>query len=112
MIRRPPRSTQPTTLFPYTTLFRSLGGQNLIEAAAAGCPALIGPHTFNFAEAAEQAVARGAALRVADGVELVQQVERLGRSPETLAAMGAAGLAFAAENRGATARIMALLPTL
>jgi pyruvate/2-oxoglutarate dehydrogenase complex dihydrolipoamide acyltransferase (E2) component len=24
MIRRPPRSTQPTTLFPYTTLFRSL----------------------------------------------------------------------------------------
>jgi ribosomal protein S12 methylthiotransferase len=26
MIRRPPRSTQPTTLFPYTTLFRSLRG--------------------------------------------------------------------------------------
>jgi hypothetical protein len=25
MIRRPPRSTQPTTLFPYTTLFRSNG---------------------------------------------------------------------------------------
>jgi hypothetical protein len=25
MIRRPPRSTQPTTLFPYTTLFRSEG---------------------------------------------------------------------------------------
>jgi S-adenosylmethionine uptake transporter len=25
MIRRPPRSTQPTTLFPYTTLFRSVG---------------------------------------------------------------------------------------
>jgi acyl-CoA reductase-like NAD-dependent aldehyde dehydrogenase len=32
MIRRPPRSTQPTTLFPYTTLFRSvtleLGGKS------------------------------------------------------------------------------------
>ena len=26
MIRRPPRSTQPTTLFPYTTLFRSGSG--------------------------------------------------------------------------------------
>jgi glycine dehydrogenase subunit 1 len=26
MIRRPPRSTQPTTLFPYTTLFRSYPG--------------------------------------------------------------------------------------
>ncbi|MGE5386627.1 MAG: lipid IV(A) 3-deoxy-D-manno-octulosonic acid transferase, partial [Betaproteobacteria bacterium] len=26
-----------------------LGGQNLIEAAACGCPVLVGPHTFNFA---------------------------------------------------------------
>src|SRR3546814_11427403 len=26
MIRRPPRSTLPDTLFPYTTLFRSSGG--------------------------------------------------------------------------------------
>src|SRR3546814_19784307 len=25
MIRRPPRSTRPDTLFPYTTLFRSIG---------------------------------------------------------------------------------------
>src|SRR3546814_1110616 len=25
MIRRPPRSTHPDTLFPYTTLFRSVG---------------------------------------------------------------------------------------
>jgi L-ascorbate metabolism protein UlaG (beta-lactamase superfamily) len=35
MIRRPPRSTQPTTLFPYTTLFRStvspLGFDRVIE---------------------------------------------------------------------------------
>jgi UDP-N-acetylmuramate-alanine ligase len=33
MIRRPPRSTQPTTLFPYTTLFRSL--DELVAAIAA-----------------------------------------------------------------------------
>jgi hypothetical protein len=41
MIRRPPRSTQPTTLFPYTTLFRSfehatrtlaLGGEDSFNA--------------------------------------------------------------------------------
>jgi GNAT superfamily N-acetyltransferase len=31
MIRRPPRSTQPTTLFPYTTLFRSRFFINQIE---------------------------------------------------------------------------------
>src|SRR3546814_5909345 len=28
MIRRPPRSTRTDTLFPYTTLFRSLGGRD------------------------------------------------------------------------------------
>src|SRR3546814_9544452 len=28
MIRRPPRSTRTDTLFPYTTLFRSGGGQD------------------------------------------------------------------------------------
>src|SRR3546814_10245576 len=28
MIRRPPRSTRTDTLFPYTTLFRSLAGQD------------------------------------------------------------------------------------
>jgi methyl-accepting chemotaxis protein len=36
MIRRPPRSTQPTTLFPYTTLFRSLALNAAVEAARAG----------------------------------------------------------------------------
>ena len=28
--------------------FAPLGGQNLIEAAACGCPVVMGPHTFNF----------------------------------------------------------------
>src|SRR3546814_15718176 len=32
MIRRPPRSTRTDTLFPYTTLFRSLLGRESIEA--------------------------------------------------------------------------------
>jgi DNA polymerase-3 subunit delta len=34
MIRRPPRSTQPTTLFPYTTLFRSVSP--LVNAVLGG----------------------------------------------------------------------------
>src|SRR3546814_5320151 len=32
MIRRPPRSTRTDTLFPYTTLFRSVGGRVLEDA--------------------------------------------------------------------------------
>jgi len=41
-----------------------LGGQNLIEASAVGCPVLIGPHTFNFMQVTEDAISAGAALRV------------------------------------------------
>src|SRR3546814_3418303 len=35
MIRRPPRSTRTDTLFPYTTLFRSLAGEVYISPAMA-----------------------------------------------------------------------------
>src|SRR3546814_4162196 len=35
MIRRPPRSTRTDTLFPYTTLFRSLAARELMRVAAA-----------------------------------------------------------------------------
>src|SRR3546814_3004905 len=37
MIRRPPRSTRTDTLFPYTTLFRSVGGvAGLLHPPVAG----------------------------------------------------------------------------
>jgi 3-deoxy-D-manno-octulosonic-acid transferase len=44
--------------------FAPLGGQNLIEAAACGCPVIMGPSTFNFADAAQLAEEAGAAVRV------------------------------------------------
>src|SRR3546814_5112656 len=37
MIRRPPRSTRTDTLFPYTTLFRSLGNTQ-VNCLAGICP--------------------------------------------------------------------------
>lgn len=86
-----------------------LGGQNMIEAAAAGCPALFGPHTWNFLEAAEQAVARGAARRVADGAELRAALLELRQDPAARQAMAAAGLAFTAANRGAVEKVLALV---
>ena len=46
--------------------FAPLGGQNLIEAAACSCPVVLGPHTFNFAEATTQALQAQAAVRVDD----------------------------------------------
>jgi 3-deoxy-D-manno-octulosonic-acid transferase len=97
--------------------FAPLGGQNLIEAAACGCPLLMGPHTFNFAQAAELALAAGAARRV-DGITAgVRQAVALAAAPSAAderSAMAERALAFAAQHRGAAARmareIVALLP--
>ena len=86
-----------------------LGGQNLIEAAAAGCPALIGPHTWNFAEAAEQAVMEGCALRVEDGEDLVAAIRKLHDDEPRRLAMAAAGRRFATANRGATQRVVEMI---
>jgi len=46
--------------------FEPLGGQNLIEALAYGSPVVVGPHTFNFLQATDEAVTAGVAVRVAD----------------------------------------------
>jgi len=86
--------------------FAPLGGQNLIEAAACGCPLLMGPHTFNFAQAAELALAAGAAQRLPDvpaAVARAVQIAQAGGAPE----MAAQALAFAAEHRGAAERMAA-----
>ena len=89
--------------------FAPLGGQNLIEAAACACPVVMGPHTFNFQEAAELAEAIGAALRVADLQHGVQAASALVNNAAAQAAAVAAGLAFAERNRGATAKTVAAL---
>ena len=86
-----------------------LGGQNLIEAAACACPVLIGPHTFNFTKATEDALAAGAARRVVDVSELAQAAGVLLNNPEALAAMRQATINFAAEHRGATAKTLGLI---
>jgi 3-deoxy-D-manno-octulosonic-acid transferase len=85
------------------------GGQNLIEACAVGVPVIVGPHTYNFAEAAEKAVEAGAALRAADAGELVRTASNLLAEPETLSSMGARGLEFSRAHQGATERVMKLL---
>ena len=84
--------------------FEKLGGQNLIEAAACGCPVVMGPHTFNFLEAAELAEAVGAAQRVATMAEAVSWAHRLAQDGEARTRMSQAALAFAATHQGAAER--------
>ena len=85
------------------------GGQNLIEAAAAGCPALIGPHTWNFSEAATEAISAGAARRVEDQKALVANLRLLHDDAASRQAMSAAGRQFAEKNRGATTRTLEMI---
>jgi 3-deoxy-D-manno-octulosonic-acid transferase len=89
-----------------------LGGQNLIEPAALGKPVIVGEHTFNFAQATEDCIRQGGAVRVANSDALMQQVTRLLADSEARDAMGAHALTFANSHRGATARTIALLPDL
>jgi 3-deoxy-D-manno-octulosonic-acid transferase len=85
------------------------GGQNLIEACAVGKPVLIGPHTYNFAQASELAIACGAARRVADVQELSQALLELFAAPEQMQTMAAEGLRFVKSNQGATEKAVALV---
>ncbi len=86
-----------------------LGGQNLIEACALGKPVLIGPHTFNFAQATAEAIAAGGALCVADADQLVARAAELLGDAVQRAAMGEKALAFSQRHRGATVRTVGLL---
>ena len=84
--------------------FAPLGGQNLIEATACGCPLVMGPHTFNFAQAAQMAKAAGAAHRVQTIEEGVKSAVALAMDPRRNDWVERA-LAFAAAHRGASQRM-------
>jgi 3-deoxy-D-manno-octulosonic-acid transferase len=92
--------------------FMPLGGQNLIEAAAFGCPVIMGPHTFNFAEAAQNAQQVGAAVRVSDMDSALDQVWVWLRQPAELASARQKGLDLVAQSRGAAQRYAQALASL
>jgi 3-deoxy-D-manno-octulosonic-acid transferase len=84
------------------------GGQNLIEACAASVPVLVGPYTYNFAQAAESAIAAGAALRVGDARDAIREARSILQDRERRERMGRAGVAFCTAHRGAVARTVAI----
>ncbi len=85
------------------------GSQNLIEACAVGRPVLIGPSTYNFSHAAEQALECGAARQIGSAEELLEAAAELLRDEAARRRMGEAGKAFAARHRGATARTVEMI---
>jgi len=89
--------------------FAPLGGQNLIEACAAGVPVIVGPHTFNFKQAAEDAVEAGAAVRTADAGQAVDAALALVDDTARRQAASKAARMWFEQHAGATGRTMAAL---
>jgi 3-deoxy-D-manno-octulosonic-acid transferase len=81
--------------------FEPLGGQNLIEAAACGCPVVMGPHTFNFAEASQLAQEAGAAIRVATMQEGVKEAVAISADRSRRDSIAQAAKKFSAAHQGA-----------
>ncbi len=89
------------------------GAQNLIESCAVGTPVVLGPHTFNFAEAAAQALAADAAVSVADAPAAVREAIAIAMDRPLRERRSAAARRFTEMHRGATRRTMStLMPSL
>lgn len=88
---------------------QAIGGHNVMEPAALGVPALVGPHTFNFAEATAMLAREGALHAVEDVDALAQELIRLLDEPGVRQAMGEAGRRVVEHERGALARTLALI---
>ena len=92
--------------------FLPLGGQNLIEALAAGAPVVAGPSMFNFAEATRLALEAGAALQAGDARAAMTLAAGLLADPAKRKAMSRAGRQLCAAHRGATQRHVEILEAL
>src|SRR5690606_21772939 len=86
--------------------FAPHGGQNLIEACAVGVPVIIGPHTWNFEQAASDAIHEGAALRAQTADAAIQMALQLLDDPRRLAQMSSAAEDWVRKHTGAVQRVM------
>lgn len=84
----------------------SLGGHNLIEAFAMSKPVITGPHTFNFSEITEQAIAASCAVRAKDAQHMLQMAQDLIDDETMRKAMGQHAYAFFLQHQGATERTL------
>lgn len=92
--------------------FAPLGGQNLIEACAAGVPVIVGRHTHNFKQAVDDAIAAGAAARMGSEREAVDAAVQLLADAEHRQAMSAAAERWFHSHAGATVRTVQALDSL
>ncbi|MGH8258762.1 MAG: 3-deoxy-D-manno-octulosonic acid transferase, partial [Steroidobacteraceae bacterium] len=89
-----------------------LGGHNLLEPAALARAIVTGPHQANAVEIARLLSERGGARFVSNEKELGDAMVELLSSPPARVAMGSRARAVLEENRGALARVLALVEPL
>lgn len=92
--------------------FLPLGGQNLIEACRYDCPVILGPSTYNFADAAQSAITCQAAQSVADIGSAIALARQWLYNREALSVHRQAARQFAQHNGGAAARTLLALQAL
>jgi 3-deoxy-D-manno-octulosonic-acid transferase len=86
-----------------------VGGHNLLEPAALAKPILTGPYNANSQDIAQLFFTAGAALEARSADELAARVTELFSNPQRREQMGSKGLHILESNRGALARVMALV---
>jgi 3-deoxy-D-manno-octulosonic-acid transferase len=89
-----------------------IGGHNLLEPAALGLPLLSGPHVFNAQEIADMFVETGACRITGDATELASAVDELLHDTAMAQRMGKLGQQILEGNRGALARLLAMVEPL
>ena len=86
-----------------------VGGHNILEAAAAGAPIIVGPHLQNFAEIASAFQEAGAMLMVQDASELAAAARKILDDPDRRRDLAARAQGVLAAHRGATRRTLDIL---
>jgi len=89
--------------------FARLGGQNLIEACACACPVVMGPHTFNFKQAAQWAIDAQAGVRCTDMATAMAQALAIALDKPHQQKMAKAAQLFASSHQGAVAHCVKAL---
>lgn len=85
------------------------GGHNPLEAAACGKPVIFGPHMSDFAEISQMLLQSRAAVRVKDGDSLLHAVSAFLGDEKYARECGKQGEKVCSENRGGTARNIAVI---
>lgn len=86
-----------------------IGGHNVLEACAVGCPVLFGPHMFHFEEIGAMALDEGAGRQVHDAGSLAEAVLLYFEQPDLRLAAGEAARRLVDGNSGALDRTLELI---